>query len=135
MILPYVDVIFGNENEFSALINKQQWPNDLNEAAKRLSEMEKINKNQPRIVIITQGGNPTLVYQKGVLEEFPVDKISPEEIVDTNGAGDSFVGGFLAAFVQGKPLGKCISAGHYCSSVTLRTSGTVFRGKTSNFQF
>ena len=28
--------------------------------------------------------------------EFPVTSLAKEEIVDTNGAGDAFVGGFLA---------------------------------------
>jgi len=135
MVLPYVDVIFGNEHEFAALIKKQQWPNDLKEAARRLSEMEKINKNRPRMVIVTQGGNPTIVFNEGQIKEYPVEKIPPEELVDTNGAGDSFVGGFLAAFVQGKSVERSLAAGHYCARVTLGTSGTVFKGKTRNFQF
>lgn len=30
------------------------------------------------------------------LSEYPVCKIPKEQIVDTNGAGDAFVGGFLS---------------------------------------
>ena len=30
------------------------------------------------------------------IKQYPIAKLSKEEIVDTNGAGDAFVGGFLA---------------------------------------
>ena len=30
------------------------------------------------------------------LNEYPVPKVADEQIVDTNGAGDAFVGGFLS---------------------------------------
>jgi sugar/nucleoside kinase (ribokinase family) len=36
--------------------------------------------------------------------EFAVDAISADKIIDTNGAGDAFVGGFLSQLVQGKPV-------------------------------
>lgn len=58
--------------------------------------MLKINKRQ-RIVVLTQGPNPTIVYQSGsnAVVEYPVTKLKDEEIVDTNGAGDAFVGGSI----------------------------------------
>jgi len=34
----------------------------------------------------------------------PSRSAEPEELVDTNGAGHSFVGGFLSQLVQGKPM-------------------------------
>jgi adenosine kinase len=37
---------------------------------------------------------------EGELKEFPVPLVPRERIVDTNGAGDAFVGGFLAQYVQ-----------------------------------
>jgi len=47
-------------------------------------------------------------------------------IVDTNGAGDSFIGGFLAGYALGKPLGKCIDAGHYCAGFIIQRTGCDF---------
>ena len=32
-------------------------------------------------------------FLDGEIEEFPVNHIKPEDIVDTNGTGDAFVGG------------------------------------------
>ena len=36
--------------------------------------------------------------------EYAVDKIEGDKIVDTNGAGDAFVGGFLSQLVKGKEV-------------------------------
>jgi len=51
-----------------------------------------------------------------------------EEIVDANGAGDAFVGGFLAQLILGKSIAECVRAGHYSAGVILRVSGCVFSG-------
>jgi len=132
-ILPYADVVFGNEAEFEALGKMLNYGNDLKEIGLKLSEYAKENKQRKRIVIITQGCDPTIVVHDGKVVEYPTLKV--ENIVDTNGAGDSFVGGFLAGFIQDKPMAECISAAHYCASVTLQTSGTSFKGRHSTFQF
>ena len=43
---------------------------------------------------------------------FPVNPLRDDQIVDTNGAGDAFAGGFVGALVAGKNLGDSILAGH-----------------------
>jgi len=126
--------VFGNEHEFAALGKKQSWGDDLKEIAKKLSEFPKINAKKPRVVIVTQGSHSTLaISSDGTSEEIRVPKVPAEEIVDTNGAGDSFVGGFLSQYVLGKSVHESVVAGHYCASVTIRTSGTDFRGKVPSF--
>ena len=45
-----------------------------------------------------------IVVEDGKVLQFPVTSLPKDKIVDTNGAGDAFVGGFLAQFVQDKPL-------------------------------
>lgn len=35
-----------------------------------------------------------------------------DEIVDTNGAGDAFAGGFLGAYVAGKSIEEAVLVGH-----------------------
>lgn len=52
-----------------------------------------MNKNRERIVVLTQGGNPIIVVEGKKIREYPVEKLPPEQIVDTNGAGDAFCGG------------------------------------------
>ncbi|KAH9514377.1 adenylate kinase [Bulinus truncatus] len=47
-------------------------------------------------------------------QEYEAIPIKQEDIIDTNGAGDSFVGGFLSELVQGKDLESCIRKGDLC---------------------
>jgi adenosine kinase len=134
-VLPYVDVVFGNESEFEALSKKEGWNDgtNLKQTAQKLAEQPKVNQKKSRVVILTQGPQPVIAYQAGKFIEVTPEHVPNDEIVDTNGAGDSFAGGFLAMFVQGKPLEECIRAGNYCAGVTIRTDGTTFRTKTPNF--
>ena len=41
-----------------------------------------------------------VLVSEGQISEHPVQLLSSQEIIDTNGAGDAFVGGFLAMLVQ-----------------------------------
>lgn len=92
--LPYVDILFGNETEAEAFSKANDLETtDIEEIALKISNMEKINDKRKRIVIITQGANPVLLVKDGTVTEFPVVKLSEDKIIDTNGAGDAFVGG------------------------------------------
>lgn len=68
------------------------------------------SKKKRRIVIITQGPEPVLVGisdgENVQVKRFEVPKVSEEEKVDTNGAGDAFVGGFLGTLVARLSLDK-----------------------------
>lgn len=52
-----------------------------------------------------------------------------EEIVDTNGAGDAFVGGFIAQLVMGKSLDVCVRSGIYTARHIIQQSGCTFVGE------
>ncbi len=77
---------------------------DAKEVAQKAAALPKVNGKRDRMVIITQGSKSTVVAYKGEVKEFAVPAVPAEEIVDLNGAGDSFVGGFLAKFTQNKSL-------------------------------
>jgi len=48
-------------------------------------------------------------FHNAQVETYPVIKVAKESLVDTNGAGDAFVGGFLSQIVLGKDLSQaCI---------------------------
>ena len=53
----------------------------------------------------------------------PVELLPKEQLVDTNGAGDAFVGGFLSQLVAGKELLECARAGNYAARVVIQQSG------------
>ncbi len=48
-----------------------------------------------------------------------VPKLESKFIKDTNGAGDSFVGGFLSQIAIGKDINSALKAGMYCSREVL----------------
>ena len=56
-------------------------------------------------------------------------KIDKDKIVDTNGAGDAFVGGFLSQFVDGKEEKVCVAAGTYAAQYMIQRAGTTLEGK------
>ena len=55
-------------------------------------EIQKVVKGGKGTVVITQGAEPTIVASEGKCEEFPTPELAGDKIVDSNGAGDSFVG-------------------------------------------
>ena len=77
------------------------------------------------VQVITQGKEPTLVAQGGSVTKHEVPPVAASDIVDTNGAGDAFVGGFLAAFIKGKGTADCCKAGNHAASVIIKTAGTA----------
>jgi len=99
--------------------------------AEKAGGLWKANSDRKRTVIFTQGSKNTVVYHDGQIKEFTPILVPREEIVDTNGAGDSFVGGFLARYIQGASIEECVKAGFYVASVIIRTAGTTFKGKPS----
>uniref|UniRef100_A0A8C6K6J3 Adenosine kinase n=1 Tax=Nothobranchius furzeri TaxID=105023 RepID=A0A8C6K6J3_NOTFU len=122
-VMPYIDVLFGNETEATAFAKEQDFETeDIQEIAKKAQALPKVNKKRQRIVVFTQGKDDTI-------ETFPVLKIDPKDIVDTNGAGDAFVGGFLSGLVQEKPLDQCVKAAHYSANVIIRRAGCTFPEK------
>uniref|UniRef100_A0A8C8K697 Adenosine kinase n=1 Tax=Oncorhynchus tshawytscha TaxID=74940 RepID=A0A8C8K697_ONCTS len=129
-VMPYVDVLFGNETEAATFSKEQGFQTeDIAEIAKKAEALPKVNKKRPRIVVFTQGKDGTIMTKGDKVETFPVLKIDQKDIVDTNGAGDAFVGGFLSELVQDKELEQCVKAGHYAANVIIRRAGCTFPEK------
>ncbi|KAG8987077.1 adenosine kinase [Tulasnella sp. 427] len=115
-VLPYVDILFGNESEAEswATANGLSNPTDLPSVALALAKLSKSNASRPRIVVLTSGAEATVVATSDSeqTKTYPVNKLSDEQIVDTNGAGDAFAGGFMGAYVLGKSVDECVEVGH-----------------------
>lgn len=98
-----------------------------------MKEIAKSIANEPkkvgrRTVVVTQGNKPVLVAMTNdpKVLEFPVPQLKEEELVDTNGAGDAFTGGFLSQFIQGKPLDTCMKCAIYCATECVKRLGCAF---------
>jgi len=108
------------------LQKKVGWPEgNLSDTALKLAAMPK-ESTHPRTVIFTHGKEPTIVCSNGVVKLVPVKPIDKSLIVDTNGAGDAFVGGLLAGLSLGYPLEKCVTAGQYAACEVIQQDGPVY---------
>ncbi|CAG8480275.1 4768_t:CDS:2 [Paraglomus brasilianum] len=127
-VLPYCDILFGNETEAEAYATNHNWDTkDIKQIALHISKLPKVNSKRERIVVITQGENATLVaYSNGTVNEYPVTLIDKKDIVDTNGAGDAFVGGFLSQYVQGKTIGESVAAAHWLARKSIQLVGPAY---------
>ncbi|KIJ54901.1 hypothetical protein M422DRAFT_24784 [Sphaerobolus stellatus SS14] len=116
-LLPYCDIVIGNESEAEAYASAQGLPESKNIAAvaKAIAALPKVNPSKPRIVVITQGAESTVVVDGDDLENakvYPVSKLAADKIVDTNGAGDMFAGGFVGSLILGKSVEEAVEVGH-----------------------
>lgn len=128
--LPYVDYLFGNETEARAFSKHHGWETEnVEEIAIKISRWQKASGAHKRITVITQGADPVVIAQDGKVTTYPVPVLPKEKLVDTNGAGDAFVGGFLAQLVQGKPIEECVRAGNYAACVVIQRSGCTYPEK------
>ena len=74
----------------------------------------------PQIVVATRGGKGSLAYDG---ESFYLGQIVPCSVVDTMGAGDSFIAGFLMAWLKKESIPACMRAGAENAAVTLGYPG------------
>lgn len=125
-VLPYSELVFCNDSEmrkYGQVHGLLDLP--LVALAQALADLPQ-SIPRPRKVIVTCGAEPTIVatsHQPAL--KYPVPPIDPSLIVDTNGAGDSFVGAFLAEWVRGGDLARCIAAGHYLAGEVIKREGCV----------
>ena len=131
-IANYSDIIAGNLAELEAFaeVKNMDYKFTFEKASKRLT----IKKE--RIFLITLGSKGAIVakydYARGnmdfILQCFPT-VIKKDDIVDLNGAGDAFLGGFLSQYMQGKNIENCCKAGNDTAGVILKNIGCTFNRK------
>jgi len=127
-LMPNVDILFGNETEAQTWADSEGWDSkDIAFIATRLSLIP--SSKGKRTVVITQGADPTVVAINGMVKQYPIVALPKEKLIDTNGAGDAFVGGFLAGLNKGKDVEACCKAGAYAASVIVQNSGCTYPAK------
>ena len=88
-LLPLVDVLIPSE-EFSLKVTGCA---TAVEAAKVLQE-----RYDPKVLVITQGSKGGFIWQDGKEVRYPAFRV---KAIDSNGAGDTFHGAFVAAQLKG----------------------------------
>lgn len=93
---------------------------DEGDTPKLRQTMKVIKEKGPKLVIATLGEKGSMVYDGTDYVSFG---IIPCKVVDTMGAGDSFIAGFLKGILEEKEVAECMRMGAANSSVTLEYSG------------
>jgi sugar/nucleoside kinase (ribokinase family) len=106
--------VFANEDEIRALY--PEGGDDYAALARRLAA-----ESPGLVAIVKVGKDGAWIARGGELHR--VAPVPAERVVDTNGAGDSFAGGFLHAFLQGWPLERCGALGALLGSECVAHSG------------
>lgn len=91
-----------------------------------------------RVAIITQGSDDIIVAigrmpltldasgEGGSIPQTEIRHYKPlkvDKVVDTNCAGDTFAGAFIAALSLGKSIDHCVEAGNYAASIVIQDHG------------
>ena len=123
------DIVVSNMEEMEAFVGTEGegYKVVLEKAFKKLEKGD-------RLFVVTDGGKGVVVsqynYEKDmvdfIMQSFP-EPIKTEDIVDLNGAGDSFLGGFLSQYMKGRSLNACCRAGNEASHIILKSVGCTFK--------
>jgi len=108
-IYPWLDILFVNEVEVSALARKEGW----REAALALG-------TRVELVVVKRGRGGAAAFQAGTGRDHPAFAI---RAVDPTGAGDAFDAGFLFGHLAGWSLEECLAWGNACGALTASRPG------------
>lgn len=97
----------------------------------RATMLQLINKGK-ELVICTHGKQgATLLTKQGIWLEQPA--LTNIDIVDSNGAGDSFFAGFLYGHILNKPLQTCLQYGAVCGAYCVTNKDLVYQNLNREF--
>lgn len=125
-VLSSIDYLIVNVTEATLIsgvqINeeapKEEIKKQADEAAQALFKM-----GIKQAVVVTLGGNGVIYKTKDDAGHVPSTKV--EKIVDTTGAGDTFLGGFATCIVQGKSVPDAIAFGSKAGGVAVTRRGAA----------
>ena len=108
-----IDLLFGNKKEMMHLF-KVDDEGSLNFQLKK-------NSTKYVTLVMTNGKYGCVIAQENEIKIIPAKKI--KNIIDTTGAGDLFVSGFLKGYINGRNIIKCSEMGNYYASEIIQTIG------------
>lgn len=110
-LIDALDVVFVNEREAR-----------LYAGAPTLARALRFWRARHPTVVIKRGAKGCLAIARAGDLSIPAPRVTP---IDTTGAGDAFNGGFLAAWMRGKPLAACMKAGNHVGAASTRRPGGI----------
>ena len=121
--------IFGNNKELRAFATASGFHSDLHddfEIMRWFLDNPLEEADRLRAVVITRAERSVIIGTKSEVREVPVPDLQPQLVRDTNGAGDAFVGGFIAALISEDSVAQCVLAAISVAQTVLKTSGCCF---------
>lgn len=82
--------------------------------------LKRMQARGPKVVVATLGANGSLAYDG---QEYTTCGIVPVKVLDTMGAGDSWIAGFITGIVKGLPLKNAMQLGAQTASETIQYMG------------
>ncbi|NRD77249.1 fructoselysine 6-kinase [Bacillus sp. BRMEA1] len=82
--------------------------------------LKDVKKQGSKVAVATLGENGSLAYDG---EQFYQCEITEAEVVDTMGAGDSFIAGFIFGTLQGQSIQQCLKSGTKKAAATIQYFG------------
>ncbi|MEV7180728.1 carbohydrate kinase family protein [Kitasatospora sp. NPDC093679] len=84
-----------------------------------------LDGGRARLVVATAGAAGSYLLERGSDTVRHVPAVDPGvPVVDSNGAGDAFVSGFLAGWLAGRPVDACMLAGSVAGAHACTAAGT-----------
>lgn len=111
--LSYLDYFFPNYSEASLLTGE-----------KELSRIAASFQNAGVGTVIVKTGRDGC-YVKGSGDAMEIPAVRGIRAIDTIGAGDNFVAGFLAALADGEELSRCAVLGNVTASISVESVGAT----------
>ncbi len=117
-----VDIVVADEDEINALLQTDNFEDTI----RRLVDYDNLfvmTRSEKGSVIVH--GDRTIVQPAT-----PVEKI-----VDTTGAGDAYIAGFLCGYTQKQSLEECAKLGTFCATqVIQQVGGRIEPGLLENYR-
>jgi adenosine kinase len=137
-VMADVNYVIGSDAEAVALGVGMGWIEETGISTESLVEVAKKPSLPNRTVIITAGSSDTIVVSSSnghtSAEFVPIVKVPETNILDANGCGDAYAGGFCGGLLLGRSVFESCSAGAYAASVVIQHRGCTVPGE-SEFQF
>jgi 5-dehydro-2-deoxygluconokinase len=105
-ILPWVDVVLGNEEELAILTG----------VADARTQVQAILTAGPKVVVRKLGQNGVEAYTASGSCSAPA---WPTQVICAVGGGDGFAAGFLYGFYRGEPLSECLKYGNAAAAIVV----------------
>lgn len=124
--LDEIDYLVTNKQEFCAILEiDKNYRSVKNEELKYFYNLSKKRCN----FIITDGSRPVIFLGEDFYQEFDVDMVKKEDIIETTGAGDAFTAGFIYGIFSDKNLAESIEIATKKASATIKSKDTVVKNK------